>query len=615
MAKHASDTSSMELSHYLTVLRRRRALVAGCLVGGVALAVGVIVGTPSSSTASTQVNLNVISSNAFGNSRPDSDLVDPQTEQSMARSTTVTDKVAETLGGRWSRTEVRRSTTATLLPDGTVLRIEFTAPSARVAAQGATLVAEEYLRYRSAIAQSRVDLAAEPLTARSAALRKRLGEENATIANTRVGSQERTAAELRAEELRAELAALSARSSELAAISTTGGEVITEADAEQVTISPNRALVLLSGSLGGLLAGLVAAFVANILDRRVRDSYDVAGAGGGDVVATFGAGEPELPTTGADADEFRALRERLLAGVAAESPVLGVIDVVAGEGGPSDVGVGLALSLADAGVATDLVLAGYGTDLVDRVAADLGMHEVETHGRGRRFRGGVAESLTLVVPESSRPRHATSDLLAELLDDHVRAAEVSVVAVDPSAGASVRLTVGRAAHRTLLVARETETSIDDLSRVAGDLQGIWAVLHGTVLTGPGRRLSAAAAQEQDAADQATAVQDAASSAAAEEAAPETAGVAEQGEAVPASDPAPTVAGSSSEKEDEAPEEEAASEESGPEEAASEEAASEEAAPDGEPSVEVEPAVSLPVGADSRAEDEASTDPTAWALDR
>ncbi len=346
MAKHASDTSSMELSHYLTVLRRRVRPVVVCLVGGVALAVGVIVVKPSSSTASTLVNLNVISSNAFANSRPDSDLVDLQTEQSMARSTTVMDTVAEALGGDWSRTEVRRSTTATLLPDGTVLRIEFRAPTARAAAQGASLVAEEYLRYRSAIAQSRVDLATEPLTARGEALRKRLAEENATIANARAGSRERTTAQLRAEELRTELASLSARSSELAAISTSGGVIITEADPGQVGVSPNRMLVLLSGALGGLLAGLVGAFVVNVLDRRVRDSYDVTGAGGGDVVATFGAGEPELPTIGADADEFRALRERLLAGLAVESPVLGVIDVVPAGEGPSDVAVGLSRIVA-----------------------------------------------------------------------------------------------------------------------------------------------------------------------------------------------------------------------------------------------------------------------------
>ncbi|MFC6152720.1 hypothetical protein [Nocardioides yefusunii] len=486
MAKHASETSSMELSHYLVVLRRRWWQVLAGLGVGLALAVAAIVVTPSSATSTTLVNVNLIATNAFNNSRPPSDLVDAQTEETMARSTEVMQGVADALGGSWTRSTVRRSTTATLLPDGTVVRIEFTAPTPTVAAQGATLVAEQYLAYRSSSAQSRVELATEPLVVRSNALKKQVAKKNAEVAGLPLGSAERAAAELAAEEIKTELAGVSAQIGQLSGVSTSGGEVLTEADPAQAASSPNRTMMLVSGTLGGLLLGLVAAFVVNVLDRRLLDPYDVAGAGGGDTLALLRGPRTEVPATGDDADQIRAVRERLFSSIEGERPVFGVIDVAPSPDHPTDVAVGLAVSLADAGVATDLVLADYPQHVVDEIAEALQAREVDTHGLGRRFRGGIAEHLTVVVPGAARPRISTSDLVTEMLDDAVRVAEATVVGVAPGAGAAARLTVARSAHLCVLAAREQDTSIDQLAGVVDDMRSVWATVHGTVLV-PGSR--------------------------------------------------------------------------------------------------------------------------------
>src|SRR5690606_24346926 len=175
--------------------------------------------------------------------------------------------------------------------DGTVLRIEFTAPGAGDAADGATLVAEEYLTYRSDLAQDRVDVASQRLEGRRNTLNRQLARANVRASNANEGA-ERISEEMSRQAISDELSAVTSQLNELRAVDTSGGTVLTEADSRQVQVSPNRPLILGSGLFGGALLGLVLAFIANVLDRRVRDSYDVFGAGGGISVARLAGNLP-----------------------------------------------------------------------------------------------------------------------------------------------------------------------------------------------------------------------------------------------------------------------------------------------------------------------------------
>src|SRR5690606_23626595 len=114
---------------------------------------------------------------------------------------------------------------------------------------------------------------------------------------------------------------------QLRAISTSGGTIISHPDPDRAVLSPNRPLMILSGVFGGLLLALVLPFLANALDRRVRDAHDVARAGGGAVVATLTDPEALVPPGDEDADQIRALRERLMAVVTTASPVVVVADI------------------------------------------------------------------------------------------------------------------------------------------------------------------------------------------------------------------------------------------------------------------------------------------------
>src|SRR5690606_22082998 len=240
MAKHVSNTPSMELSHYATILRRRWIYVVSALGVGVLLASVLMFAVPSKSTSTTLVNINLISSNAFTASRPPSDLLDMETEQAMARSTAVMNEVADGLGDGWTKSSVRAATEAMLLPDGTVLRIQFTGGSPQEAADGATLVAETYLSYRADEAQGRVDTASEGLETRRDSLRKKLRAANKEIAGTEIDSQERLAAELARQVIAEELTTVTSQINELQVVTTGGGSVLTEADPAQTQSSPNR---------------------------------------------------------------------------------------------------------------------------------------------------------------------------------------------------------------------------------------------------------------------------------------------------------------------------------------------------------------------------------------
>lgn len=489
MAKHASGASSVELSHYLTVLRRRwKAVVVGIVLGvGVATVLALVL--PSQATARTEVNVNLISSNAFNSQRPASDLLDLQTEQAMARSTAVMSEVAEALGDDWTTSAVRGATQAALLPDGTVLRIEFTARDAEEAATGSELVAQAYLDYRSDQAQGRVDVASERLTARRTTLNRQLAQANLKIAEAPDSGAARNAAEMERQGIADELSGVTTELNELRAVDTSGGAVLTEADPDQAEMSPNRPLIMTSGIFGGALLGLVLAFVANVLDRRVRDPYDVFGAGGGITVAHLADPEAAVPAEREDADLLRAVRERLLSTAASDRVVFSVVDVGSRTALPSDVATNLAVALADSGMSTDLVLADYPQEVLNEVLAALRVTEVEPVGVSRCFRDGFDSSLRVLVPSPVGQRLSTADVVSDLLADGVRAAEATVVGVAPGAGPAVRLSAGRASDQVVLVVEEMTTRIDGLAEAASDLLAVQAEIHGTVLVPRGRQLA------------------------------------------------------------------------------------------------------------------------------
>ncbi len=125
-----------DLADYWRPIRRN------WLVPVVATLIGAIVGlayfaiTPTSYTASTDVNVAVITTRPFTSDRAASGLLDAQTEAQIARSSNVSSNAAAELDSV-SPGSVRSATQAVLLSNATIMRISFTSDSPESATAGA----------------------------------------------------------------------------------------------------------------------------------------------------------------------------------------------------------------------------------------------------------------------------------------------------------------------------------------------------------------------------------------------------------------------------------------------------------------------------------------------
>src|SRR3712207_9214026 len=102
-----SDNASLELGYYWAVLRRHWFLLVLGALTGLALAFLYLLLGGRSVTASTSVDVRVITSDPFNVQRPQSDLISPQTEVQRATSAPVVERSEERRVGkecrsRWS---------------------------------------------------------------------------------------------------------------------------------------------------------------------------------------------------------------------------------------------------------------------------------------------------------------------------------------------------------------------------------------------------------------------------------------------------------------------------------------------------------------------------------
>lgn len=488
MTENALESPSLELGRFVVVLRRRwRALLFGLLVGMVA-AVGYLLLMPVTVTASTLVDVNVISAEPFNQVRPDSDLVDSETEIQLARSTEVVTKVSDSFGGDPTPAEVRNATSAVLLADGTVLRVSYGADSVFRAESGADALARDYLDYRSAEAQKKVDTILDQLTARRSELQAELITVQADAAKRGSTSVSRARAQARTQVINVDLGAVASQMSGLQSLDTTGGTVLSSADAGTTSITPRKALVAAGGLLGGLLLGLILAFLANVVDRRVRDEHDIEAAGGGAVLSRLRKRSGSVPSSDADADEIRSLRERLLTILPDDEPVVAVADV-SRKGAPTDIATNLAIVTAQTGLTVQLVLPEHPHRFVNALTPTLRLTPTGGDGHFQHFASTRYGHLTVTVPgDRARGGSNSADQVVELLQRRGRGFGLTLIAIPPDSTRSLRLAAGRLGHAFVLVVAERDARIEQIAALSTELRAVRGVVHGTVLVPRGRRM-------------------------------------------------------------------------------------------------------------------------------
>ncbi len=491
MTTSMGETTSLEFGHYLRTLRRNALLVLLCAVLGLAVAFAYLQAAGQSVTATTAVNVNVISTDPFTLSRSPSQLLDSETEVQALSSSAVLSGAATTIGGGATTSSVRGDSSASLVPNSTSMRISYTAPTAAAAEAGADAVAQSYLDFRAQQATTKVTTIVDQLQTQRDSLRDDLVRLNTIIADATAGSGRAVQAESDRQLINIQLDSLSSQINSFLGLDTTGGTVLTAAAQSPTKVSPSRSLVLVTGLVLGLLIGIVLAFVRGALDRRIRDGADVRRHGGGDVFAVLSGGQARVPATDEDLDGIRTVRELLFATMPDDPPVVAVADLSSGPA-VSDVAVNLAEVAAQSGRDVVLLMADASTEAVDGAVLGLGLSPLRSSDGVRRFaradeHGG---SLTLVVS----PRGTLAlPVGAQPVGSHAATgSSMTVIAVPQDAARASLLAAGRLGHAVVLVVSKDSTSATTVARAAHELSVVGATVNGTVLV-PRKRKPAAAA--------------------------------------------------------------------------------------------------------------------------
>lgn len=487
----SEQVGSIGLDHYLFVLRRQWRLIAATVALGAVIAVGYLVIVPTEYTATTSVNLNVISTDPFNPTRPASGMLDNATEVGIAQSAVVATLAAEALPGL-SPSEIRSSSEVTLTSETTIATITFTSTDPVEAEEGADAVASAYLAFRGTQATVRIESAVANLTSSIDELNQRLLAVNTTIANSPEGSAESSQATSERSQIQLELQDLLSQRNQLRGVDTTGGSVLSDAASNELQTAPSRVVVLGSGIAGGILVGVLLAFAVNPLDRRLRNAREMARAAGAPILAklTSLTGGPSLV---ADADALRVARERVFSEIRSGTARLLVMDMTHDEG-VSNHAVNFAVIAAQSQRSTLLIAPQLTPDQFQRWTTVLGL-DIEGMGQDRVARSSRLAWLSVYVPHDAVIGRQDADLIItrgvrDVMAD-VTPGTVCVLAVTSAAHAASVLAALRESDAAVILARAKNTLTTEVARFVDESATFAAPLLG-VLAAPGQRRRRAA---------------------------------------------------------------------------------------------------------------------------
>lgn len=198
-----------------------------------------------------------------------------------------------------------------------------------------------------------------------------------------------------------------------------------------------------------------------------------------------------LPPTGADLADFRALRERLLAdpALADRAGVMAVIDQTHGRGS-SGVAVNLAFIMALSGVRVEYVVLDADDARVAQACDLLHLRPHTSGGQGASFVSDQHPSFSMFVPPSADSGVAdepiTSAVRAEV--NARRSDRLVVLAVMGEGTTATRLAACRLADATLLLLAPGVTRTSELHSVSQDVRLMGGQILGSVLVNSHRVL-------------------------------------------------------------------------------------------------------------------------------
>ena len=251
--------------------RRWRSIAAGTAAG---LVLGVVAafGVPSTHTATVSMTVtspNITPAPAVRASL--SNTTDMVTEQGIAKSATVLDAAAEKLGGGVTASELRSNMDVSGDTNGTIVKIEYSAPTRAEAVAAADAIAEFYLQQRTALVEQRADEMAAAANEDIAALEAELGTLQPTV-----DEDGKVTEDPRADEVTKEINKLKEQVAQLEPYHASAGLVITSADASSDTVEPSKARLILIFTVVGVFAGLVLVLLRETRARSLASPTQLA---------------------------------------------------------------------------------------------------------------------------------------------------------------------------------------------------------------------------------------------------------------------------------------------------------------------------------------------------
>lgn len=273
--------------------RRWTSIVAGTVAG---LIIGVVAafGVPVSHSATVSMTVTSPSPTPAPAVRASlSNTTDMVTEQGITKSAAVLDAAAEQLGGGLTAADLRPNVEASGDTNGTIVKIEYVAPTREQAVAAADAIAAAYLKERTALVEQRADEMAAVVTEQVQALETEL-----TSLKPQVGEDGNAKENPRADEIRTELAKLGRDAEQLAPYHATAGRVITSADASDDEVSPSKVRLILITTVVGVFVGLVLVLIRETRSRSLTSPTQLADLTALPVwSAEEGASEPWLAPT------------------------------------------------------------------------------------------------------------------------------------------------------------------------------------------------------------------------------------------------------------------------------------------------------------------------------
>lgn len=273
--------------------RRWTSIVAGTVAG---LIIGVVAAfaVPVSHSATVSMTVTSPSPTPAPAVRASlSNTTDMVTEQGITKSAAVLDAAAEQLGGGLTAADLRPNVEASGDTNGTIVKIEYVAPSREQAVAAADAIAAAYLKERTALVEQRADEMAAVVTEQVQALETELASLRPQVGEDGIAKENP-----RADEIRTELAKLGRDAEQLAPYHATAGRVITSADASDDEVSPSKVRLILITTVVGVFVGLVLVLIRETRSRSLTSPTQLADLTALPVwSAEEGASEPWLAPT------------------------------------------------------------------------------------------------------------------------------------------------------------------------------------------------------------------------------------------------------------------------------------------------------------------------------